>query len=143
MPRDHITSDDMLSFFGECNQCNQERVHIRKYDEVRDHIIRYREHIMRIEPNAECGKLFKNPKILMVSHSYEDFQKAIMKISSNAACGEDGISANLLKRLSLPISKIICKIFEKSLLEGQFPKNLKHAIICGVYKSGDKCEAKN
>ena len=52
VPRDHITSDDMLSFFGECNQCNKERVHICKYDEVRDHIIRYREHIMMIEPNA-------------------------------------------------------------------------------------------
>ena len=38
---------------------------------------------------------------------------------------------------------ILCIIFNKSLMEGKFPRNLKHAIITGIFKSGDRAMAKN
>ena len=58
-----------------------------------------RVNIMKIGPNIKHGRLYKNPKLLYVNHSGEDFIKVINKIPSNAARGCDGISAKLIKRL--------------------------------------------
>ena len=79
----------------------------------------------------------------MCTHSYEDFEKVIMKISSDSACGSDRISVTLLKRLVKPVSKILHSIYMKSLLAGRFPSNLKHAMIVGIHKGGPKTIAKN
>ena len=45
------------------------------------------------------GKLYRNLKLLTVNHTREDFVKVINKIPANTACGCDGISAKLIKRL--------------------------------------------
>ena len=50
-------------------------------------------------PNIEHGQLYKNPKLLYVNYSSEDFTKVINKIPSNAAWECDGISAKLIQRL--------------------------------------------
>ena len=91
-------SEDMEGFFEKCKDCENQRVHICKYDDVLEHIVQYRELIMKMEFNTEYGKLSKNPQLLTVHHTYEDFEKVINKIPANAACGCDGITANLLKR---------------------------------------------
>ena len=89
------------------------------------------------------GCCFKEVKLYEVYHSPEDLIKAIDKHKPNAACGDDGVSARLIKRLKLPITTIISHIFRKSMRTGSFPSILKNAVIIGIFKNGDKKETKN
>ena len=52
-------SEDMESFFEKCKDCENQRVHFCKHDDVLEHIAQYRELIMKMDFNMEYGKLSK------------------------------------------------------------------------------------
>ena len=54
------------------------------------------------------------------------------------SCGHDNISILLIKSVINTIAKLLCAIFNKSFLTGQFPSYLKIARISPIYKSGEK-----
>ena len=94
----------MGNFFMKCNDCEKEITHLCKEDSLYEHVMKYRDHILKIPiSNNNHGSLSKNPRMAMCTHSYEDFEKVIIKISSDSACGSDGISVTLLKRLVKPV----------------------------------------
>ena len=141
-PRLVYQSEEMEEFFGECIKCNTEDVHICKYDNIADHIVRFREIILKYESSNDTIS-YKDPKIIDICANHEDFIKAINKLSPSSACGEDGISSKLIKRLRESLAIILSKIFQKSMDMGKFPSLLKNAIIIGIFKGGDKTEPSN
>ena len=56
----------------------------------------------------------------------EDFCKEIDSLSCGFACGPDGWSSDLIKRLKYPIARFLKSIYDKSIEEGRFSNNLKH-----------------
>ena len=79
---------------------------------------------------------YKACKIRGMNHSEEDFCKEIESLSSRSACGPDGWSSDLIKRLKYPIARFLKSIYEKSMEEGRFPDNLKHAYVVGIFSTG-------
>lgn len=70
----------------------------------------------------------------------EEILKIIDNLNNNSAPGPDGIKPNFFRMnggvLSRPLVHLINLTFEK----GIFPRSLKEAVICPIFKSGDKCD---
>ena len=72
-----------------------------------------------------------------------DIEWAISKISTGAAPGPDGIPSILLKKCARAVKQPLCLLWQRSISSGQIPESLKKGLIIPVFKSGDRCEAKN
>ena len=76
-------------------------------------------------------------------HDVSVFEKVIDSLKLGAACGPDGLSSDLIKRLRNPIARFLQRIYLSSMEVGRFPSNLKHALVAGIFKTGDKSVAAN
>ena len=63
-------------------------------------------------------------------------EKTILELSSKNSCGADGLSTNLLKRISKIIAPPLCVIINQSLVIGMFPDRLKVAKVIILFKKG-------
>lgn len=57
--------------------------------------------------------------------------------------GNDGISTYLLKNISRYIVPVLCNIFNKSLMYGVFPDQLKVAVVVPIFKSDNPLNVNN
>ena len=64
--------------------------------------------------------------------------KIVANLKPKRSCGYDQISNVLLKSLINVIKLPICKILNKSILMGEFPKLMKVAKVIPLYKNGSK-----
>ena len=64
--------------------------------------------------------------------------KLLSTLKTSKATGHDKISPKLLKDSADIITKSLTQIFNKSILVGKFPDDLKIAIISPIYKTGNK-----
>lgn len=72
------------------------------------------------------------------------FAKHVADISSNSfGPGPDGIPACILKNCRLPLSPILCYLFNLSVTSGVFPTIWKHSLIIPLHKKGAKNEVCN
>ncbi|CAB4007436.1 Hypothetical predicted protein [Paramuricea clavata] len=69
--------------------------------------------------------------------------KLLTTLKTSKATGHDRISAKLLKDSADVITKTLTQIFNKSVLLGKFPDDMKVAIISSIYKTGSKTETTN
>ena len=69
--------------------------------------------------------------------------KLLSTLKTSKATGHDKISPKLLKDSADKITKSLTQIFNKSILVGKFPDDLKIAIISLIYKTGNKTESTN
>jgi hypothetical protein len=67
----------------------------------------------------------------------------ISRFGASKASGPYSIPTNLLKEFSLQFSVPISIIINKSLNEGIFPQSLKIALVCAIFKKGDKTSCAN
>ena len=79
-------------------------------------------------PNSMC---VDNPNINEISN-------IIASLKSGNINGNDGVSSALIKYLPAEIAIPLTSIFNKSITYGQFPKSLKIAKICPIYKCDNK-----
>ena len=93
--------------------------------------------------DAKLVRIMKSPELTELSHSSQDFEKAIEAIPSRAACGPDGWTVPLVKGLKSPLSKLLALVFRKSQSKGAFSTILKSTYVMGIFKSGDKTIAAN
>ena len=75
--------------------------------------------------------------------SLDEVVKLINNISISKACGPFSIPTKILKEFSNILSPIITVLVNKSLREGVFPKLLKSALVCPIYKKSDKTKCAN
>ena len=73
----------------------------------------------------------------------KEIAKILENINSSKSPGFDNIPGRFLKDGSEVISKLICDIFNLSILLSKFPKQCKTAKIRPIYKKGSKLEAVN
>ena len=69
--------------------------------------------------------------------------EAAMKLKMSHSAGPDGIPAVLLCRCADILAIPLCHIFNKSLIQGKFPKIWKHSYMFPVFKSGDRRNVRN
>ena len=60
--------------------------------------------------------------------------KQILSLNSHKASGPDNISVKYIKTASEFISTTLCEIFNKCVIEGIFPNELKIAKVIPLYK---------
>ena len=64
-------------------------------------------------------------------------------LDTSKGAGPDLIPPSFLKRLKYPLSKILTKLFNKSLQVGTFPNQLKESHLVPIFKSGEKANIIN
>uniref|UniRef100_A0A8C2G765 Reverse transcriptase n=1 Tax=Cyprinus carpio TaxID=7962 RepID=A0A8C2G765_CYPCA len=82
-------------------------------------------------------------EILDSSITYNEIFKAIMSMSNGKVPGPDGIIIEMLKAASHMLCPIMFCLYNKILETGDFPEILCEAVICPLYKSGDKNDVGN
>lgn len=70
--------------------------------------------------------------------SENDILNEIKKLNLRKACGPDDIPIKLLKLCPELFSKILVKIFNKSITDSVYPHQLKLAKVIALYKKGDR-----
>ena len=86
----------------------------------------------------------RNPiSLTLLECTEEEVNDIIKKFSVSKSCGPFSIPSSILKEFApyflLPITNII----NKSLHEGVFPESLKAALVCPIFKKGDKKSCAN
>ena len=89
----------------------------------------------------------------LADHDYPDIEDLLItsdqvkNILSTLDCskwtGCDQIGNRLLKKAAIPISQILCHIFNKSLTNGIYPETWKRALVIPLYKKGIKSDINN
>ena len=67
----------------------------------------------------------------------------VNSINISKSFGPFSIPTKLLKEFSVILSPVLTIIVNKSLKEGIFPKLLKYALVCPIYKKSDKTQCAN
>ena len=78
-----------------------------------------------------------------ITFTCEDIVSAINEISEHSACGENDISAIILKKCKFTLSYPILLIWEESFRLGHVPIMYKKQFITPVHKKDSKAEAAN
>ena len=73
----------------------------------------------------------------------EGVRKLLIKSNPNKASGPDQIPARILKECSEGIAPILALIFNRSLQEGQVPRDWRHANVTAIFKKGSRYDASN
>ena len=72
-----------------------------------------------------------------------EINEIISSFGSGKASRPFSIPSNLLKEFSIQFSEPISIIINKSLQEGIFPQSLKIALVCAIFKKGEKTSCAN
>ena len=75
--------------------------------------------------------------------SLEEVTKLINDINISKSCGPFSIPTKILKEFSNILSPTLAIIINKSIMEGVFPKLLKDALVCPIFKKSDKTKCAN
>lgn len=73
----------------------------------------------------------------------EEIEQIIGKLKSGSAPGFDGINSEIIKHIKNHISIPLSIVFNLCLEKGVFPEQYKRAIVCPVYKKGERRLIKN
>ena len=73
----------------------------------------------------------------------EAVKQKLKNLNTSKAMGPDGIPSIILKELCNELSLPLCNIFNKSLSEGQVPKDWKTAEVTAIFKKGSKPDPGN
>lgn len=72
-----------------------------------------------------------------------ELETVIMGLRNDCAVGWDGIPSTVIKRTRHKLIPILKFIFNLCILHGVFPSVFKKAVVCPVYKSGDRSSVTN
>lgn len=102
-----------------------------------------------INPNAQThypnmSHIPSNPHAIFLNPTSEnEVIIAIKKLNGKAAAGNDNIRAETVKKHYQYIAKPLAHVINQTLETGNFPKQLKQAIITPIFKEGDEKLATN
>ena len=98
---------------------------------------------------APC--LAKDPRAKLTRHHKEDIPDVslyeigitLKQLKNNKAPGDDGITAELLRAGGKPVLKVLQKLFNSVILEGNVPEAWTGSVVVLFFKKGDKTLLKN
>lgn len=73
----------------------------------------------------------------------EEVEQVIVGLRNTSAVGWDGIPTSLIKSARHVLLPALTHIFNLCLSSGAFPKCLKRATVCPIYKAGDRGSVEN
>ena len=91
----------------------------------------------------QTEKVRNQPKFHLQTTDEKEIEKLINNLSLASAIGNDGISPRVLKSAVKPLSILISELFNKSIISGIFPDDLKVARVSPTHKSGDRTDPGN
>lgn len=114
-------ADNFADFFQNVGKIQSEKIGVgpKKADDYMCHI-------------NQSNSIYVSPTDEM------EVMNVVAKFKTKNSSGYDNISAKVLKDIVGAIAKPITTLINRSLVEGTFPKALKHAKIIPVYKSKEK-----
>ena len=69
--------------------------------------------------------------------------KYLSNVKPTKSTGYDKIPPNLIKDVAGVISRSLTIIFNRSIISGIFPKDLKIAVLSPIFKKGDRSSCSN
>lgn len=69
--------------------------------------------------------------------------KQLRSLDPYKACGPDGISSRVIRELADVLALPLTNLFNSSLEKGVVPSDWKKAMVCPIFKKGDKSVAAN
>ena len=84
------------------------------------------------------GYQIKYPLMPQVTIGVKGVEKLLSSLKVDKACGPDNIKPILLKNLSVQISPLVTKLFQRSLDTGTIPADWSKANVTPLFKKGDK-----
>ena len=99
-------------------------------------------------PNGDTHykNYLKNPNsnnIFLKPVNKDEILYLVNQINSTKACGPNSIPKNILKNNIVNLSEPLEMILNMSLSEGVFPKLMKLANVCPIFKKSDKNKCEN
>ncbi len=82
-------------------------------------------------------------KIDSIHVTEHDITDIILKLNVHKASGPDEFSHRMLKETATTICKPLCMLFNRSLLEGDYPSKWKKANVMPLFKKGDRDQPSN
>ena len=73
----------------------------------------------------------------------DQVKNILSTLDCSKSTGCDQIANRLFKEAAIPISLILCHIFNKSLTNGIYPETWKRALVMPLYKKGIKSAINN
>ena len=101
------------------------------------------QHIEDVEDFFDSDEDLPEINLSDLNFSEKDIEAAISEIKPNAACGDDGFSAMLLKNCKKELSVPLNILWRKSMDSSQIPSVLKNSKISPIHKGGLKSVASN
>uniref|UniRef100_A0A673IRE6 Reverse transcriptase domain-containing protein n=1 Tax=Sinocyclocheilus rhinocerous TaxID=307959 RepID=A0A673IRE6_9TELE len=87
---------------------------------------------------------FNQVEALDSSITYDEIFKTIMSMSNGKATDPDGIIIEMLKAAShMLLCPFMLSLYNKILYTGDFPEAWYEAVICPLYKNGDRNNVEN
>ena len=93
-------------------------------------------------PNIPAKPLVTE-KLSNIEIKREDVEKLLKNLIPNKAPGLDGLHPKVLKEMAEVVSQPITEIFRRSFDSGSIPTNWLQAVICPIFKKGDKSDPSN
>jgi len=84
-----------------------------------------------------------NPDIGKLEITRELVEKKLLELDTTKSQGPDDLHPKLLRELSGELAEPIAILFQKTLAEGELPKDWKSAVVTPIHKKGDRCNAAN
>lgn len=75
--------------------------------------------------------------------SAHELHRIILSLKNSNSMTSDGVSSNLLKKVSLQVVDVLAHIFNKSVATGSFPDKLKIAEVLPLFKKGNSLDSNN
>jgi hypothetical protein len=109
-----------------------------------EHFIKLGPDLAREIPSTTLNPLNQSTSKFNFKHiSVGQVAAAIRDIPSKKASGLDKIPCNVIKGVAGIISESLSIIFNKSLISGIFPDDIKSARVAPIFKSGERSDANN
>ena len=83
------------------------------------------------------------PDMPDITFGEEGIFKLLNNVNPNKAGGPDHIPARFLKETAREIAPMYSHLFQQSYNQGQLPKSWKHAVVCPIFKKGQKSLPEN
>ena len=94
-------------------------------------------------PELASNSIPSNSNSFFLPITPNEVFKQILSLNSHKALGPDNISVKYIKTASEFISITLCEIFNKCVIEGIFPNELKIAKVIPLYKNSSKQQPSN
>ena len=75
------------------------------------------------------------PSLTELSITEDEVFRQLKVLNVSKACGPDGVPNKILKMLAIFLKEPLAKLFNKSLAEGKYPTDWKHANIIPIFKN--------